>query len=471
MHGLPAFWNASHAMGWWRGQVLGDLHISKDELTTFIEGAEQLLKYLLDKDGKPLPNAMVFQLGDLGDYHARPGSIECFETAKSFLDTFKAKGVPYQLVTGNHDLEGIEFDTDAENLEAWRKIFGQHHYWVMDLGPAVCIGLSTVRFRSAPGSCHEVYIDPDQVNWFRKTLLQYGEKPIAVFSHAPPIGSGLTALQNVHVRNRCAWLNHTSNPAQFPAIAAANPQIKLWMSGHFHLSHDYPNSVCTVGNCTYAQVNVMGKCNRDNKRQSRLIKGDSLGFRVYTVSHHEGGVLRLDYEVKYPLAVVEEDEQVKSVEVDVWGGLTPDSGRRWSSLDGGAEKAEKGGNFCLLMPTEGQWESLGPDYQWIDVGNKIAVVLYKNMLVEYDVKTRAPLGIICDSVNSRHIRVIDGHAGESLALELIAETPGKEPEVERILRGPDGSFVRTFQGNRWLMKRKEAAAAAVAAATAAAMGA
>jgi hypothetical protein len=27
------------------------------------------------------------------------------------------------------DLEGHEFETDEENLAAWRKVFGQRHYW------------------------------------------------------------------------------------------------------------------------------------------------------------------------------------------------------------------------------------------------------------------------------------------------------------------------------------------------------
>lgn len=29
-----------------------------------------------------------------------------------------------------------------------RQAFGQRHYWAAELGPLVCIGLSTVRFRS-----------------------------------------------------------------------------------------------------------------------------------------------------------------------------------------------------------------------------------------------------------------------------------------------------------------------------------
>ena len=69
------------------------------------------------------------------------------------------------------------------------------------------------------------------------------------------MGSGLRVLQNVHVINGCAWLNHcSSNRNEFIQIVKNNPQIKLWFSGHFHLSHDYQDSIFTVGSCTFVQV-------------------------------------------------------------------------------------------------------------------------------------------------------------------------------------------------------------------------
>lgn len=34
--------------------------------------------------------------------------------------------------------------------------FQQRHYWAEQLGPVLCIGLSTVRFRSNEFSVHEV---------------------------------------------------------------------------------------------------------------------------------------------------------------------------------------------------------------------------------------------------------------------------------------------------------------------------
>jgi hypothetical protein len=56
---------------------------------------------------------------------------------------------------------------------------------------------------------HEVYIDDEQMAWFESVLAANQDKPIIMFTHAPPMGSGLKVVQNVHVKNRCAWLNHS----------------------------------------------------------------------------------------------------------------------------------------------------------------------------------------------------------------------------------------------------------------------
>ena len=44
---------------------------------------------------------------------------QSLEFAEQYLAAF---GVPRALVTGNHDLEGEDFDTDEANLAAWRQV-------------------------------------------------------------------------------------------------------------------------------------------------------------------------------------------------------------------------------------------------------------------------------------------------------------------------------------------------------------
>ena len=42
--------------------------------------------------------------------------------------------------------------------------------------------------------------------------------------------------------------------------------IKLWFSGHFHLSQNYADSISVVGSCAFVQTGVIGECNRDGNR-------------------------------------------------------------------------------------------------------------------------------------------------------------------------------------------------------------
>ena len=44
-------------------------------------------------------------------------------------------------------------------------------------------------------------------------------------------------------------------------------------SGHFHLSHNYADSISVVGGTAFVLTGVIGECNRDGFRHSRLLKG------------------------------------------------------------------------------------------------------------------------------------------------------------------------------------------------------
>ena len=58
-----------------------------------------------------------------GECHLRlchAGSMYCFRVADAYLKGFLP--IRAAVVTGNHDLEGEEFETDAANLAAWTKV-------------------------------------------------------------------------------------------------------------------------------------------------------------------------------------------------------------------------------------------------------------------------------------------------------------------------------------------------------------
>ena len=53
-------------------------------------------------------------------------------------------------------------------------------------------------------------------------------------------------------------------------------------------------SVTAVGRCAFVQVGVIGECNRDGFRQSRLLRVTAGGYQVLTVDHGDNGRTRLD---------------------------------------------------------------------------------------------------------------------------------------------------------------------------------
>ena len=123
--------------------------------------------------------------------------------------------MPYEVVGGNHDLEGIdEFDTDEANLEAFCRIHGKPTpHFVREIAEkTVLVGLTSTIFRAAKYTSHEVSIDDAQLRWFEEFV---ASKPadegwkLFIFTHAPPMGSGLRVLQENHVVNGCCWLNHS----------------------------------------------------------------------------------------------------------------------------------------------------------------------------------------------------------------------------------------------------------------------
>lgn len=86
--------------------------------------------------------------------------------------------------------------------------------FLREIAPKVLlVGLGSVLFRDAPFTSHEVVIDEAQIKWFEQIATTHKAEDgwrIFVFSHAPPMGSGLRVLQENHVVNGCCWLNHSS---------------------------------------------------------------------------------------------------------------------------------------------------------------------------------------------------------------------------------------------------------------------
>ena len=309
--------------------ILGDLHIDPRKLDDYTIGREHFLS-IFDSAKSTLGDDRValVSLGDLGEskncdhnpdnpFELYAGTTQCHATAAEYLNSF---GVPYEVIGGNHDLEGIdEFDTDAKNLRRFLKLHNKPtpQFCREIAEKTLLVGLCSTIFRDATYTSHEVIIDEEQIRWFEELLKS---KPaddgwrIFVFSHAPPNGSGIRIIQENHVVNGCCWLNHSDekNCRKFIELVREHRCIKGWFSGHFHLGQDYQDSITfpTIdpsegpypnrGSCVFAQTSVMrAGTSRDGRQQSRLLRGNKDGFEVCTVDHQKGGKIRVDATITY----------------------------------------------------------------------------------------------------------------------------------------------------------------------------
>mmetsp|Transcript_11988 Transcript_11988/g.16944 ORF Transcript_11988/g.16944 Transcript_11988/m.16944 type:complete len:250 (-) Transcript_11988:9-758(-) len=223
----------------------------------------------------------------------------------------------------------------------------------------------------------------------------------------------------------------------------------MWFSGHFHLSHDFEDSIsigtkATGENCVFVQCGVIGEdSTRDGKRQTRIVSGTESTIKIYTVSHHNGGdELRLDATV----AIDKPTEQNVSTKriLKAHGHQDYDHSNWFSSyvpmpLDGCYLESKLG---ISAMPSNAEQAVC-----WWHMADGKVLGVHDGLVVEYDSELLSPLGIVCDrnQIAGREVVVIE----EGKVLLLVPrkiEQEGTKPEV--VHPNQDGSYWRRRQKNK-----------------------
>jgi hypothetical protein len=410
--------------------ILGDLHMDPRKMEDYETGRDHWKEVFKTARG----NTAVVSLGDLGESKSiRPeetselfaGTTECHELAAEYLRSLEQ---PYEVVWGNHDLEGIdEFESDQENLAMALEKHGKPtpQFMKQIADKTLLVGLSSTLFRSAKYTSHEVTIDEEQMAWFTDVLKTHPSEEgwkIFMFTHAPPNGSGLRVLQENHVVNGCCWLNHSDDKAcrKFIELVREHRCIKAWFSGHFHLGQDYQDSITfpTIdpklgpypnrGSCVFVQASVMRKgTSRDGRQQSRLIRGNKEGFEICTVDHADGGKIRLDATITYTdtnheVGVYAHTDEEKDGD-EYFKVYQPSAGDEHHGPDAGFVPYNPEGS--ILVNEEVTKESKA--WWYLSCGRVLGML--NGMLIEYDSSTLAPLGLVvgADELVGKRVAVID----------------------------------------------------------------
>jgi len=364
-----------------RFAVLGDLHLDPQD-PRFERAREQLRR------AEP---GYAICLGDLG-CGAEAGTPGAFEAARRWLEGL---GVPFATLLGNHDLERTErFASDADAVACYCEVMGcAQPYRAFELGPALGITLSATRFRDKRGYAHEVSIDEAQFRWFVETLERERDRPVCVFSHAPPLGSRLRVLQRPHLRAGNAWLNQSNGPRRFHELLARHPQVRLWFSAHDHLGQDHPRALSHVGRCLFVHTGVIGEQTRDGKRQSRLVTLDEDTVGIETLDHASGARRR-----------------------DADFALASNTVERFAGEATGVRAPFFAAAALGETPAEGRVEN-----------DRSTVVFSQQMWVEFDRELAEPVGVVHEGSPRARPRFVDGDlvfASRSRTLRLEANPDG-----------------------------------------------
>jgi len=413
--------------------VVGDLHIDPRKMEDYEIGRSQWIK-ILDEAKDDHGNTALVSLGDLGESKSvRPketselfaGTTECHAMAAEFLGSF---GVPYEVVGGNHDLEGLdEFSTDEENLEMYMKMHNKPtpQFMRQIADKTLLVGMGSTLFRGAKYTSHEVTIDDEQMAWFEQTLIDHPSSEgwkIFVFTHAPPNGSGLRVLQENHVVNGCCWLNHSDDAKcrKFIELVREHRCLKAWFSGHFHLGQDYQDSITfpTIpveegpypnrGSCVFVQTSVMrGGTSRDGRQQSRLLRGSKDGFEICTVDHQKDGAVRVDATITYSdcnheVGVYAHKDEEKDGD-EYFKVYSPSAGDQYHPPDECYMAYSDEGEMMICNEIDQDSKA------WWYMSDGRVLGMLKGMLIEYDQSTLAPLGLVvgADELVGKKLAIID----------------------------------------------------------------
>lgn len=431
--------------------VVGDLHMDPRTMEDYEVGRQHFLRIFEETSCRD-DNMALVSLGDLGESKSvRPmetnelfaGTTECHLLAAEYL---RSMGVPYEVVGGNHDLEGIdEFSTDQANLDLFLKAHNkpapQFIRYIAD--KTALVGLTSTVFRDAKYTSHEVTIDEKQLNWFEDVCKTHPASEgwkIFVFTHAPPNGSGLRVLQENHVVNGCCWLNHSNEKQcrKFIELVREHRCLKAWFSGHFHLGQDYQDSITfpTVdpsegpypnrGSCVFAQTSVMRSgTSRDGRQQSRIIRGNNQGFEICTVDHSQHGSIRVDATITYTdcnheVGVHTHEDITTQGDDQLFKVYAPCAGDKYHPPDENLIPYNEFGELHFDTPI-----TFDSKAWWYMADGRVLGLLNGNM-IEYDRSTLAPLGLVVgpDELINKRIAIVDSGVDEYCP--IVEEEVGME---------------------------------------------
>ncbi|MBE6573180.1 MAG: hypothetical protein E7652_02175 [Ruminococcaceae bacterium] len=266
--------------------IIGDLQYWKAEVENLGFKMKQIKKF------KP---GFSFVMGDVGGSRMR--SEEGLLETKEYVSMV---GCPFHLIYGNHDVEYWLENVNKYDPEAtYRKVFSECTYKSYVFNGVLVVSLSIERqpvedFMTP----YTVYVSDEQYEWARKVIEDNRDKPCIIIAHAPVAGSGLRCDRPMHNAALDTYLDQTFKAERWVELLHDNPQIRAWVSAHFHMGHDYDTAITERAGVVHISCGVMTCCTRDERAHTRILDiTDDKRLLVYTLDHNNDAELIYDAEI------------------------------------------------------------------------------------------------------------------------------------------------------------------------------
>jgi 3',5'-cyclic AMP phosphodiesterase CpdA len=301
---------------------------------------------------------LVIVMGDYGRY-ADLGKPETIFQCKKFLDLTGSYVHP---LLGNHDFQneiGNNILPHGTIENAVREAFGvEDTFFIYEHEQFRLFAISLDSWEEDPPiSVNECYVSDQHFQWIKNKIAERPGVPIIMLTHAPIMGSGLRTVPGVHIRAANAYMDQSTDPMRWINLTE-HPEIIMWLSAHYHLSHHHPDSLVERNGVVYALTGVHGGVTRDDKRQSRILDINDDKIELKTLDHIERKIIeRNDFESLIPAML----DNRKSL----FPKVSPPKVHNWLAsfepLGSGGIKPIGNGHVLISTKDDYLWEA---DPQW-----------------------------------------------------------------------------------------------------------